>query len=109
MNKNYTYSTETGQIECQDLMGLLQLLSESDKNSLKYFHRLEKVMFENSKKLRREDVKTFMFGNDESPGMITMYPPNRPLSEVTDLACSICLTRLVTTVSSSNSLQFASK
>lgn len=87
MSKNYTYSKETGQYECQDLTGLLQLLSESDKCSLKYLQRLEKLLFENSKRLRREDMKLFMIGDIERPGLLRLYPPTKLLSEVMDHAC----------------------
>lgn len=89
MSKNYTYSKETGQFECQDLMGLLLLLSESDKSGLKYLQRLEKLLFENSKKLRREDIKLFMLGDSEKPGFLRLYPTDRVLSEIMDCSCRL--------------------
>lgn len=57
MNKNYSFSKQNGQIECNDIMGILVHLSEHDKSSLKYYERLEKIIFEHSKKLRREDIR----------------------------------------------------
>lgn len=56
--KNYSFSPQSGQIECNDIQGILQLLQENDKCSLKLLDRLEKIIFHNAKKLRREDIRT---------------------------------------------------
>lgn len=47
----------SGQFECNDIMGILEHLADNDQLSLNYFERLEKIIFENSKKLRKDDVR----------------------------------------------------
>jgi hypothetical protein len=55
---NYSFNRESGQIECRDIQGILQLLQENDKCSLKLIDRLEKIIFQNAKKLRREEIRS---------------------------------------------------
>ena len=47
----------SGQFECNDIMGILEHLAENDQSSLNYFERLEKIIFENAKKLRKDDIR----------------------------------------------------
>ena len=49
----------SGQFECNDIMGILDHLAENDKASLNYFERLERIIFENAKKLRKDDIRRF--------------------------------------------------
>lgn len=51
----------SGQFECNDVMGILEHLADKDQSSLKYIERLEKIIFENAKKLRRDDLSRKVF------------------------------------------------
>lgn len=56
ISKQYSFSRLSGQFECTDIMGILEHLAENDQNSLTYFDSLEKLIFHNAKKLRRDDI-----------------------------------------------------
>lgn len=59
ISKNYSFSRMSGQFECNDIMGILEHLADNDQSSLNYFERLEKIIFENAKKLRKDDIRRF--------------------------------------------------
>lgn len=61
ISKNYSFSKMSGQFECNDIMGILEHLAENDLTSLNYIDRLEKILFENARKLRGDDLRKVCF------------------------------------------------
>ena len=61
ISKNYSFSRMSGQFECNDIMGILEHLAENDLTSLNYVDRLEKIIFQNARKLRRDDLRKVRF------------------------------------------------
>lgn len=61
ISKNYSFSRMSGQFECNDIMGILEHLAENDLTSLNYIDRLEKIIFQNARKLRRDDLRKVRF------------------------------------------------
>lgn len=57
ISKNYSFSRMSGKFECNDIMGILEHLADNDISSLNYIDRLEKIIFLNSKKLRKDDLR----------------------------------------------------
>lgn len=50
----------TGQFECNDIMGILEHLADNDLSSLQYIDKLEKTIFLESRKLRRDDISSLL-------------------------------------------------
>lgn len=50
----------SGQFECNDIMGILDHLAENDQSSLNYLEKLEKTIFENSRKLKKDDIRNIL-------------------------------------------------
>lgn len=82
-----------GQFECNDIMGILEHLADNDQSSLNYFERLEKIIFENAKKLRKDELSSrqspgyFLLGDSGSKGYLRVYSSKKPLVEMIDRAC----------------------
>jgi len=103
ISKNYSFSRMSGQFECNDIMGILEHLADNDQSSLKYIERLEKIIYANAKKLRRDDLSRkrikagyFLLGDTATRGYVKIYPSSKPLVEMVDRAYLSLLLRMLT-------------